>query len=88
MRYDGVMRTIPQRVLRNQVARVLREVEAGERLRVTVDGRPVADLVPIGELRRNFVPGEEVERLLRHAPLDPSFARAIGAATGATIDEM
>lgn len=34
------------RELRNHTADVLRRVEAGERLTVTVDRRPVADLVP------------------------------------------
>jgi prevent-host-death family protein len=81
------MRTIPQRELRNNIARVLREVEAGERLRVTVDGRPVADLVPIGGVRRTFVPVDDVGRILRSAPLDSGFRRDI-AATDATIDEL
>ena len=82
------MRTIPQRELRNQIARVLREVEAGEPVRVTVDGRPVADLVPIGGSRRTFVPRDEVTRLLARAPLDPAFTRDIDAAVGATVDEL
>jgi prevent-host-death family protein len=38
---------IPARELRNDVSGVLRRVEAGERLRVTVSGRPVAELVPL-----------------------------------------
>jgi prevent-host-death family protein len=38
---------VPARDLRNDVSRVLRRVEAGERLRVTVNGRPVAELVPL-----------------------------------------
>jgi prevent-host-death family protein len=82
------MRTIPQRELRNQIGRVLREVEAGERLRVTVDGRPVADLIPIGGLRRTFVPREEIASLIRAAALDPHFARDLDALIGATIDEI
>ena len=41
------MTDIPARELRNDVSRVLRRVEAGERLRVTVSGRPVAELVPL-----------------------------------------
>ncbi len=40
------MGTIPQRELRNNVSDVLRRAEAGERIVVTVDGRPVAELVP------------------------------------------
>ncbi len=39
-------RTIPQRELRNDVARVLREAEAGTEFVVTVRGRPVARLGP------------------------------------------
>ena len=41
------MTEIPARELRNDVSAVLRRVEDGERLRVTVSGRPVADLVPL-----------------------------------------
>lgn len=40
------MQTIPQKQLRNQVGEVLRRVEAGETLLVTVAGRPVAELRP------------------------------------------
>jgi len=38
---------IPARELRNDVSGVLRRVESGERLRVTVSGRPVAELIPL-----------------------------------------
>jgi prevent-host-death family protein len=41
------MSDIPARELRNDVSAVLRRVEAGERLRVTVSGRAVAELVPL-----------------------------------------
>jgi antitoxin (DNA-binding transcriptional repressor) of toxin-antitoxin stability system len=46
----------------------LRRVEAGERLRITVHGHPVAELVPIGgeePPRRTFVPLKEMEEGLR-----------------------
>ncbi|MDQ3629960.1 MAG: type II toxin-antitoxin system prevent-host-death family antitoxin [Actinomycetota bacterium] len=39
-------RTIPQREPRNDIARVLREAEAGTEFTVTVRGRPVARLGP------------------------------------------
>jgi prevent-host-death family protein len=48
-------RIIPQRELRNEVGRVLRDVEAGETVRVTVRGRPVADLVPLDPRPSRFV---------------------------------
>jgi len=82
------MKTIPQRELRNRVSRVLRQVEAGERMRITVDGRPVAELVPIGALRRTFVPRDDVVRLLARAPLDRKFPSDIEGAAGATIEEL
>ena len=82
------MRTIPQRELRNNISRVLRQVEAGERLRITIDGRPVADLIPSASARRTFVSRTDVSRLLARAPLDPDFAQDLAAVTGATIDEL
>lgn len=81
------MKTIPQRELRNRISRVLREVEAGERMRITVDGRPVADLIPVRGVRRTFVPKDDIIALLRRAPLDRNFARDLEA-VGATIDEL
>ncbi|MEX2194720.1 MAG: type II toxin-antitoxin system prevent-host-death family antitoxin [Thermoleophilaceae bacterium] len=42
-------REIPQRELRNDIARVLREAEAGASFTVTVRGRPVARLGPLEE---------------------------------------
>src|SRR5262245_7487777 len=43
----GVSDEVSVRELRNHTADVLRRVESGERLRVTVDRRPVAELVPL-----------------------------------------
>ena len=82
------MKTITQRELRNHVIRRLQQVEAGERMRITVDERPVADLVPIAGGRRSFVPIDEVLRLLACAPLDRKFSRDIEGAAGATIEEL
>jgi len=45
------MATVPQRELRNNVGKVLRRAEAGERIVVTVDGRPVAELGPVSGSR-------------------------------------
>ncbi len=51
----ATMSSIPQKELRNQVGAVLRRVEAGETLTVTVAGRPVAELGPAH--RRRWVSG-------------------------------
>lgn len=50
---------VPQRMLRNETAALLRRVQAGERLRITVHGHPVAELVPLEEPTR-FVPREKL----------------------------
>jgi prevent-host-death family protein len=55
---------VPQRQLRNNTADLLRRVEAGERLRITVHGHPVAELVPV-ERNERFVPFDELVRDLR-----------------------
>jgi prevent-host-death family protein len=55
---------VPQRELRNNTASLLRRVEAGERLRITVHGHPVAELGPVDRLQP-FVPFDELVRDLR-----------------------
>lgn len=80
-------REIPQRELRNHLAKILEEVAAGTRLRVTVRGKPVAELVPV-ETGRRFVPRAEVSHILKNSPLDRRFPRDVAAATGTTIDDL
>lgn len=58
------MATVPQRELRNNTAALLRRVERGERVRITVHGHPVAELVPV-ERAQSFVPFAEVVGELR-----------------------
>jgi prevent-host-death family protein len=45
------MREVGVRELKTSLSSVLREVEEGEQIRVTVRGRPVADIVPSGAHR-------------------------------------
>jgi len=59
---------VPQRQLRNDTASLLRRVEAGERLRITVHGHPVAELVPV-DRTSPFVPFDELVSELRGAIL-------------------
>ena len=58
--------SISVRDLRNTVSEVLRRVEGGERLTVTVDRRPVAQIVPLH--RRRGVPAADALAIAtRHA---------------------
>lgn len=60
---------IPQKELRNNVGEALRRAEAGERLTITVSGRPVAELGPLR--RAAWVPEQAVAEIFR-SPADPS----------------
>ena len=79
-------RTIPQRELHNSISSVLRDVEAGATVRVTVAGRPVADLVPVTG-RQMFVPSEVFERIRREAPLDARFERDVAGIMGDRLED-
>ena len=74
---------ISQRELRNDSAAVLREVQAGQRLTVTRNGVPVAELRPIGG--GQFVPRSVIAAAIPLAPfLD---ARRFLADLDAVVDQ-
>lgn len=62
----GVVATIPQKELRNNVADVLRRAEAGEEFTITVAGRPVAELGPTA--KRRWVGQAELKRVYETPP--------------------
>lgn len=82
MCYSPAMERIAVRELRNQASRVVRRARAGERLIITVDGVPAAEIGPIGA----GGPGKSIEELVaagvvlaprvRAAPLSPKPIRA------------
>jgi prevent-host-death family protein len=78
---------VPARDLRNDVSAVLRRVEAGERLRVTVSGRPVAEIVPLPKRPRSipwdaFIQGNERWRA------DPGLTRELEDLLPGTTDDL
>ena len=58
-----MIRTIAQRELRNENAKVIEAVMAGESFVVTRNGEPVAELRPIRAGRRSFVTRDDVAAL-------------------------
>lgn len=58
-------RTIAQRELRNENAKVVEAVMAGETFVVTRNGEPVAELRPLRAGRRTFICREDVAALAR-----------------------
>ena len=73
------------RQLRNQTAEVLRRVEAGESLRVTVDRRPVAALIPL-PARTVWVPRLRALEGLMQA--DRALEGELAEALPDTIDDL
>jgi prevent-host-death family protein len=78
------VKTIPQRDLRNRSGEILRQTETGEEFTITVEGRPVAMLVPYP--KRQWVPRAEVERVLTGIPPDPTFFADIAELAGMVED--
>lgn len=76
-------RTINQRELRNDSAAILREVQAGQRIIVTRNGVPVAELRPIEP--RRFVPRAVIAEAAARAPRVD--ARRLRADLDAVVDQ-
>ena len=60
------MGEVASRELRNDTRGLLRRVEAGEQVVITVDGRPVAVLAPLSSRTRWMSTAEFVRRLVGH----------------------
>ncbi|MGA2471652.1 MAG: type II toxin-antitoxin system prevent-host-death family antitoxin [Solirubrobacteraceae bacterium] len=74
------------RELRNSVSAVLRRVESGERVTVTVDRRPVAEIVPLR--RRRVVPASEAREVAARYGADAGLGRELRSVFGDTTDEL
>ena len=72
------------RELRNHTADVLRRVEAGERVRISVNRRPVAELVPLD--RPRWSSGAAMEGILRDARADPALLDDLATVRGQVIE--
>jgi prevent-host-death family protein len=78
--------SVSVRELRNTVSEVLRRVEAGEKLTVTVDRRPVAEIVPLR--RRRTVPTAEALRIASRHAADRGLLEDVRALLSDTTDEI
>lgn len=75
------------RDLRNRTARVIDAVKAGERVVLTVNGEPAADIVPHGA-RTRWLAGAHLREQLRDRAADPSLRTELDALAGQTLDEL
>jgi antitoxin (DNA-binding transcriptional repressor) of toxin-antitoxin stability system len=80
-------REVSIRELRNSIAGVVADLEAGEKLTLTVNRRPVADILPHVEWRDPWVPSSELRRIVREAPADPDLLDDLADVRDAELDE-
>ncbi len=80
-------RDVSVRELRNHTAHVVRRVEAGDHLTLTVNGRPVADIVP-HDPRPRWTPGEVIRDIATNHPADRGLLHELKEMLGQTIDEL
>jgi prevent-host-death family protein len=76
------------RDLRNHVSEVLRHVEGGTPLTVTVDRRPVARLVPLTARRISVPAGEFFTQLGRIGGADPGLQDELREMLAETTDDI
>jgi antitoxin (DNA-binding transcriptional repressor) of toxin-antitoxin stability system len=80
-------RDVSIRELRNSTSNVVAELEAGERLTLTVNRRPVADILPHTAQRDPWVPSSELRRIVQEAPVDPTLLDDLSDVRGAELDD-
>lgn len=82
------MTDVPSRDLRNDTAAVLRKVQDGDDVVITVKGRPVAALVPIQRSRRRWLGRAELVQRLRTCQADPGMRADLARLAGDTTDDL
>lgn len=80
-------RDVSVRELRNSTSSVVAELEAGERLTLTVNRRPIADILPHAEQRDPWVPSGELRRIVREASADPGLLDDLADVRGDELDD-
>ena len=82
------MSTVASRDLRNHTADVLRRVAAGDRVTITVNGAPVAELIPLPTSRRVGISREDLLALLTRHQADAGVRSDLDVLTSETTDDL
>lgn len=81
------MEAISVRQLRNDVSDIVRRVEGGEELTVTVNGRPAIRLVPFAD-RPGTMPWPVFAELMARAAADRGLLDDLGSVLPETTDDL
>jgi prevent-host-death family protein len=87
-RYIRSMPEVASRELRNNTAGLLRRVQAGEDITVTVNGEPVAVLTALQPTRRRWLTRDELLKRLLRAQADPDMRDELATLAGDTTDDI
>jgi antitoxin (DNA-binding transcriptional repressor) of toxin-antitoxin stability system len=74
--------------LRNETAGLLRRVEAGESVVITVRGKPVADLVPHSAEAPRWLAPEEVAEIASARAADPGLRGDLERLAGESTEDL
>ena len=82
------MTKVASRDLRNHTAEVLRQVSEGAHVTVTVNGTPVAEIIPVRAMRCASMSKRDLIVLLAHHQADPGLRDDLAALAGETTDDL
>jgi prevent-host-death family protein len=81
-------RNVSVRDLRNSTADIVAAVRAGERLTLTVNHDPVADIVPHVERRDPWAPSAVLRDIVREVPADEGLLADLADVRGALVEDL
>jgi prevent-host-death family protein len=81
-------RAVSVRDLRNSTADVIAAVRSGERVTLTVNRDPVADIVPHIEQRDPWVPSTVLHSIVSEAPADEGLLADLADVRGALVEDV
>ena len=82
------MTVVASRDLRNHTAEILRKVADGDRVTITVNGTPVAELAPVATSRRPSMPRRELVTVLARHQADAGLSDDLAALAADTTDDL
>jgi antitoxin (DNA-binding transcriptional repressor) of toxin-antitoxin stability system len=80
-------REVSVRELRNSTAAVVAAVRGGERLTLTVNHDPVADIIPHVTQRDPWVPAHVLRQIVAETPADPALLDDLADVRGELLDD-
>jgi antitoxin (DNA-binding transcriptional repressor) of toxin-antitoxin stability system len=80
-------REISIRELRNHTADVVAALRAGERIFLTVNRMPVADIVPHHQERSPWIPSATLRSIVEESGADPGLLADLADVRGTLLDE-